>query len=52
MARPSGTEPKIKFYVDVRIAMAADEPLETATARGKKLCDELGETFVAHARRP
>jgi phosphomannomutase len=50
MARPSGTEPKIKFYVDVRIAMAADEALETANARGKKLCDELGEAFVAYAK--
>jgi phosphomannomutase len=50
MARPSGTEPKIKFYVDVRIAIAADEPLETANARGKKLCDELGDAFVAYAK--
>jgi phosphomannomutase len=49
MARPSGTEPKIKFYVDVRIAMSEGEALAAANLRGKTLLDALGEAFVAYA---
>jgi phosphomannomutase len=32
--RPSGTEPKLKSYYEVRVAVGADEPLERARARG------------------
>jgi phosphomannomutase len=45
IARPSGTEPKAKFYVDVREPIAKGEPLSAAEARAAsemaKLCDEF-----------
>jgi phosphomannomutase len=33
--RPSGTEPKLKSYYEVRVAVGADEPLASARARGQ-----------------
>jgi phosphomannomutase len=50
MLRPSGTEPKIKFYFDVRVDVADGEPIPTARARGEALIEELVaglETFLA-----
>src|SRR5690606_26845409 len=41
MLRPSGTEPKIKFYFDVRVDIAPDEAIEAARARGEALLAEL-----------
>lgn len=41
MLRPSGTEPKIKFYFDVRVDIAPGEEIETARARGEALLNEL-----------
>ncbi len=41
MLRPSGTEPKIKFYFDVRVDVAPGEAIPTARARGEALLDEL-----------
>jgi len=43
--RPSGTEPKLKSYYEVRIAVGADEAI--ATARGRGLA-ELGKLRDAH----
>jgi phosphomannomutase len=43
--RPSGTEPKLKSYYEVRIAVGADEPI--ATARGRGL-GELAKLRDAH----
>ncbi|MBK9030141.1 MAG: phospho-sugar mutase [Myxococcales bacterium] len=43
--RPSGTEPKLKSYYEVRVAVGADEPLADARARG--LAD-LGRLRDAH----
>jgi phosphomannomutase len=43
--RPSGTEPKLKSYYEVRIPVGADEPI--ATARGRGLA-ELGKLRDAH----
>lgn len=43
--RPSGTEPKLKSYYEVRVAVGADEPLAAARARGQA---ELAALRDAH----
>mgnify|MGYP002009992904 CR=1 FL=1 len=50
IARPSGTEPKIKFYFDVREPVAADEALEAARTRAEERMGRLQEAFVALAQ--
>ncbi|WP_437961946.1 phospho-sugar mutase [Sorangium sp. So ce119] len=49
IARPSGTEPKIKFYFDVREQVTADEPLAGAEARAAARLDALARAFSALA---
>ena len=49
IARPSGTEPKIKFYFDVRESMAEGEPVAQARARAEARMDELSSAFSALA---
>ena len=49
IARPSGTEPKVKFYVDVCEPMAAGEPLAVARARAEAAMKALADAFVALA---
>lgn len=41
MMRPSGTEPKLKSYFDVRIDVGPGESVDAARARGEALLDEL-----------
>jgi phosphomannomutase len=43
--RPSGTEPKLKSYYEVRIEVGPGEPLAGARARGLA---ELGQLRDAH----
>jgi phosphomannomutase len=50
IARPSGTEPKIKFYVDVREAVVGDESIADATRRAEEKQSALAKAFVAAAR--
>jgi phosphomannomutase len=50
IARPSGTEPKIKFYFDVREAMGEAEPLANAEQRANAVMAELQKAFVAAAQ--
>jgi phosphomannomutase len=45
--RPSGTEPKLKSYYEVRVAVAAGEPIAAARARGTS---ELAELRDAHQK--
>jgi phosphomannomutase len=47
IARPSGTEPKVKFYFDVRETIAEDEPFATAEARAQSVLRRLADEFVA-----
>jgi phosphomannomutase len=49
IARPSGTEPKAKFYVDVREPIAPGEPVSAAEARAAATMKELSEAFRAIA---
>jgi len=41
MLRPSGTEPKLKLYFDVRVEVGADEAIGDARARGSSLLEGL-----------
>lgn len=47
VARPSGTEPKVKFYFDVREAIGPGELFADARARAEKALDALSAAFVA-----
>lgn len=49
VARPSGTEPKIKYYFDARTTVEAGEDLESARARARQRLDALQASFVALA---
>ena len=49
IARPSGTEPKVKFYFDVHTEIATGEPFADAQARATKQMGELRDAFVALA---
>ncbi|MCS6797832.1 MAG: phospho-sugar mutase [Myxococcota bacterium] len=41
MLRPSGTEPKLKMYFDVRVDVGADEPIESARLRADERLTRL-----------
>jgi phosphomannomutase len=49
IARPSGTEPKIKFYFDLREPMEEGEPLSRAEARAETRLGELVAVFCTLA---
>lgn len=49
IARPSGTEPKVKFYVDVCEPMTATEPMSAAKVRAEGTMKVLADAFVALA---
>ncbi|MEC7947605.1 MAG: phospho-sugar mutase [Myxococcota bacterium] len=49
LARPSGTEPKVKFYFEVRAPLAVGEPLSAAEQRAATRMAELEASFLAHA---
>jgi phosphomannomutase len=44
--RPSGTEPKIKYYFDVVEPLTADEPFEEGKARAQRRLETLMKAFV------
>jgi phosphomannomutase len=46
IARPSGTEPKAKFYFDVREEVAPGEPVEGAFARAQAAMKRLADAFT------
>jgi len=49
IARPSGTEPKAKFYFDVREDVRPGEPMAGATARAAGRMKRLADAFVSIA---
>ena len=49
IARPSGTEPKVKFYVDVCEPMSKGETLAQARERAEATMKRLADAFVAIA---
>ncbi|RMG09409.1 MAG: phospho-sugar mutase [Planctomycetota bacterium] len=51
IARPSGTEPKIKFYFDVRLELG-EEPYAAGKERARARIEELASAFAAIARPP
>ena len=51
IARPSGTEPKIKFYFDVRGEMREGERFPAAKARARADLEVLADAFVSIAER-
>jgi phosphomannomutase len=46
--RPSGTEPKLKVYLETRVAVTADEPLAAARARATSRLDAVTARLRAH----
>ena len=49
VARPSGTEPKIKFYVDLCEPIADGEPFDAAERRAGEKMEALASAFLAVA---
>ncbi len=49
IARPSGTEPKAKFYFDVSDQIAQGESLDAAESRARDRMKQLQDAFVALA---
>ena len=47
--RPSGTEPKLKIYLDAVTPLHADEPLQAGRARAQALLNELQREFMRAA---
>ena len=47
IVRPSGTEPKLKLYFEVCVALQANDSLEEQQLNGQKQLDELGQNFLA-----
>jgi phosphomannomutase len=48
--RPSGTEPKVKYYFELREELGAGEPASAARARAHQKLAALESAFVAAAR--
>lgn len=51
IARPSGTEPKIKYYFDLREPVQGSEAIEQAERRANARLDALEKDFVQQAHR-
>jgi phosphomannomutase len=48
--RPSGTEPKIKFYFELKETLTADEPMPAARTRAQQRLDAMEKNFLQLAR--
>jgi phosphomannomutase len=47
--RPSGTEPKLKIYLDCVTVIAPDEPIQVARTRVQRILDDVARDFLAQA---
>ncbi|MEM9864343.1 MAG: phospho-sugar mutase [Myxococcota bacterium] len=47
MVRPSGTEPKIKHYIDVRVDLAEGESIDAGRERGLATLSAIRDAFVS-----
>jgi len=47
--RPSGTEPKLKIYLDCTTPIAVDEPLPAARARVRRMLESIARDFLQQA---
>ncbi|HWV36859.1 MAG TPA: phospho-sugar mutase [Vulgatibacter sp.] len=52
VARPSGTEPKIKYYFDVCEPVSPSESIAEARARARRILDDVARDFSALASPP
>jgi phosphomannomutase len=50
-ARPSGTEPKIKFYFDVRESIGSSEAFDAASSRAATMVENLKADFLSILQR-
>ena len=48
--RPSGTEPKIKYYFELKEDLRGDEPIVTARERANKKLQQLAQAFTVLAK--
>lgn len=51
LVRPSGTEPKLKIYVEARAALAGDDDLDAARTRAEALAEAIEADVVAMLER-
>jgi phosphomannomutase len=49
IARPSGTEPKLKIYFDVRETVVGSEAMSAAEARATERMAAIAAAFKTHA---
>jgi phosphomannomutase len=52
MLRPSGTEPKLKYYVDVRVPLGPEETMPSARHRGERTMDAILADLRRHVEHP
>ncbi len=50
IVRPSGTEPKIKFYFELKETLTGDEPMPIARARAQQKLEAMERSFLKLAR--
>jgi phosphomannomutase len=50
VARPSGTEPKVKFYFDVREMPGSGEDVPAARSRAQARIESLKSAFLAEVQ--
>ena len=47
--RPSGTEPKLKIYVDLRFPIEAGESMTEREEQARAACELVADQLIRHA---